>query len=148
MFVGKQALTVGPHRQTFLSLILIFIGDIATLIDFFSFTVWIFYILAMFVLLLLRKTRPDAHRPYRVNKFQITLDKRIVGHLPGGLVCCFQAPLLAPIIVIFVGTYLVIAPIVTAPAMEYLYVAGVMALGVLVYIPFVYYKCSLQCLGK
>lgn len=49
---------------------------------------------------------------------------------------------------IVIGSYLVVAPIVTDPAIEYLYVLGVLFIGVLVYIPFVYYKCSLGFMGK
>ena len=40
------------------------------------------------------------------------------------------------------------APIVTEPAVEYLYVLGVLFVGFLVYIPFVYYKCSLGFMGN
>ncbi len=58
------------YRQTLLALILIFSGDMASLIDYFSFTIWIFYVMAMVVLLLLRKTQPDAYRPYKVNAIQ------------------------------------------------------------------------------
>ena len=45
---------------------MIVLNDVTTLIDFFSFTVWIFIVLAMVLLIILRKTRPDANRPYRV----------------------------------------------------------------------------------
>lgn len=40
------------------------------------------------------------------------------------------------------------APIVTDPAIEYLYVLGALFIGVLVYIPFVFYKCSLGFMGN
>ena len=40
------------------------------------------------------------------------------------------------------------APIVTEPAIEYLYVLGALFIGVLVYIPFVFYKCSLGFMGN
>jgi len=42
-------------------------ANIGELIDFFSFTAWIFYGGAMVALLVLRKTRPDAYRPYKVS---------------------------------------------------------------------------------
>jgi basic amino acid/polyamine antiporter, APA family len=51
-----------------LSLAMIFMGNVSDLIDIFSFTVWIFYSLAMVVLLMLRKLKPDAHRPYKVTE--------------------------------------------------------------------------------
>ena len=45
---------------------MIFGGNIESLIDFFSFTVWIFYGMSMLALLVLRKTKPDIARPYKV----------------------------------------------------------------------------------
>ena len=50
---------------------MIFGGNIESLIDFFSFTVWIFYGMSMLALLVLRKSKPDIARPYKV---------RIVSH--------------------------------------------------------------------
>ena len=41
-------------------------NKVASLIDFFTFAIWIFYVLAMVVLLILRKTKSDVIRPYRV----------------------------------------------------------------------------------
>ncbi len=41
-------------------------GDIGSLIDFFSFTAWIFYGTAMLALIVMRYTKPDAPRPYKV----------------------------------------------------------------------------------
>jgi solute carrier family 7 (L-type amino acid transporter), member 9/15 len=57
-------------------------------------------------------------------------------------------PILAPIIVIIVGSYLVVAPVVTDPRPEYGYVAGVLFIGFVVYVPFVFYKWSMGCLGN
>lgn len=51
---------------------MIVMNDVTTLIDFFSFTVWIFIVLAMILLLILRKTRPNANRPYRVQNILVT----------------------------------------------------------------------------
>ena len=41
-------------------------GDIDSLIDFFSFTVWIFYGMSMLAVIVLRKTGPNLARPYKV----------------------------------------------------------------------------------
>ncbi len=41
--------------------------DTSSLIDFMSFAVWIFYGCTMVSLLVLRYTRKDAHRPYKVS---------------------------------------------------------------------------------
>ena len=46
---------------------MIFGGNIESLIDFFSFTVWIFYGMSMLALLVLRKSKPDIARPYKVS---------------------------------------------------------------------------------
>lgn len=41
-------------------------GTIDSLIDFFSFTAWIFYGGAMLALIVMRHTKPHAPRPYKV----------------------------------------------------------------------------------
>lgn len=41
-------------------------GNIESLIDFFSFTAWIFYGAAMLAVIVLRYTKPKALRPYKV----------------------------------------------------------------------------------
>ncbi len=53
-----------------------------------------------------------------------------------------------PIITAIVGCYLIAAPVVSDPTVEYLYVLVVLFIGFIIYIPFVYYKCSLVCIGK
>lgn len=58
-----------------------------------------------------------------------------------------QVPLIVPIVVAIIGSYLVVAPIITDPAIEYLYTVGALAIGFFVYIPFVYYKYSFGCMG-
>jgi L-type amino acid transporter 9 len=52
--------------QGLLTLVFIVAGDIASLIDFASFLIWIFYGLAMVALLVMRRTKQDAVRPYKV----------------------------------------------------------------------------------
>jgi L-type amino acid transporter 9 len=52
--------------QGLLTLVFVVAGDIATLIDFASFLMWTFYLLAMLALLVMRKTKQDAPRPYKV----------------------------------------------------------------------------------
>lgn len=42
-------------------------GTIESLIDFFSFTAWIFYGGSMLALIVMRYTKPHAKRPYKVN---------------------------------------------------------------------------------
>ena len=121
-----------------IALVMVFLGDVGVLIDSFSFTVWIFYVLAMVVLLMLRKFKPDAPRPYKVT------EKR-------NLVCSFTEVnfLICSVCSrIIVGSYLVVAPLVTNPTIEYCYVAAVLFIGFVVYVPFVYLKMSMGCLGN
>lgn len=89
-------------------------GNIDSLIDFFSFTAWIFYGGAMVALLVMRKTRPNHPRPYK-------------------------CPLVIPILVLFISAYLIVAPILDNPQIEYLYAAGFIAAGMFFYLPFVKY---------
>jgi len=49
-----------------LSFLFIISGDIMTLIDFASFLIWIFYGAAMVALILMRRTKKDVERPYKV----------------------------------------------------------------------------------
>ena len=44
-------------------------GDIGSLIDFFSFAVWMFYAATMMALIVMRFTRKDEVRPYKVRDF-------------------------------------------------------------------------------
>lgn len=44
-------------------------GDVVELIEFASFLVWIFYGLAMVALLVLRKTKKNVLRPYKVKDY-------------------------------------------------------------------------------
>jgi amino acid transporter len=52
--------------QGLLTLVFVVAGDIASLIDFASFLIWTFYCLAMLALLVMRRTKPDVSRPYKV----------------------------------------------------------------------------------
>jgi L-type amino acid transporter 9 len=49
-----------------MTLIFIIAGDIASLIDFASFLIWMFYGIAMVALLVMRRTKKDEERPYKV----------------------------------------------------------------------------------
>lgn len=96
-------------------------GDIDSLIDFFSFTVWIFYGMSMAAVILLRKTSPNLARPYKV-------------------------PILIPVFVLFASIFLVLAPIVENPKIEYIYSIIFMLSGALIYVPFVMYRLKMPLL--
>ncbi|XP_035796314.1 b(0,+)-type amino acid transporter 1-like isoform X1 [Anopheles albimanus] len=115
-YVHVRRLTPAPGL-IFHSLIagaMVLYGTIDSLIDFFSFTAWIFYGGAMVALIVMRYTKPNYPRPYKV-------------------------PLIIPILVMLVSGYLVVAPIIEKPQIEYLYAVMFILAGLVFYVPFVQY---------
>lgn len=98
-------------------------GNIDSLIDFFSFTAWIFYGGAMLALLVMRRTRPNHPRPYK-------------------------CPLVIPILVLGISVYLIVAPIIDNPQIEYVYAAGFIGAGAFFYLPFVKYGYVPKFMGN
>ncbi|XP_018565288.1 b(0,+)-type amino acid transporter 1 isoform X1 [Anoplophora glabripennis] len=90
-------------------------GTINSLIDFFSFTAWIFYGGSMVALIVMRYTKPNYPRPYKV-------------------------PIIIPYLVLVISVYLIIGPILDKPTIEYLYATFFILGGMVFYVPFVYYK--------
>lgn len=109
--------------QAILTLLFLVSGDIITLIEFASFLIWTFYGLAFVALIVLRKTKPDAPRPYKV-------------------------PIIIPILLAILSGILAVVPIVTDPAFEYIAAVMFMGLGVIVYYPLVYKKWRLHWMDK
>ncbi|KAK7500336.1 hypothetical protein BaRGS_00008559 [Batillaria attramentaria] len=107
---------------TLVAIALIIPGNIFSLIDFFSFTAWLFYGATMACVLILRKTRPNDPRPYRV-------------------------PTIIPIIMLFISVYLVVAPIVSNPRIEFLYATLFILSGMIFYVPFIAYRLQLTFLN-
>ena len=70
--------------------------------------------MAMAALLVLRYKEPKLTRPYK-------------------------CPILIPILVLIISIYLVIAPIVDNPQIEYLYSILFMVVGAIMYVPFVHF---------
>ncbi|KAG1684578.1 b(0,+)-type amino acid transporter 1 [Nymphon striatum] len=124
-FIHVRRLTPSPALilNALLSLMMVIPGNIGSLIDFFSFTAWLFYGGTMLALIVMRWTRPNLHRPYKV-------------------------PLIIPVIVLVISVYLVIAPIVDKPTVEYVYATAFMVAGVVFYIPFVHFKLKVCYMGK
>jgi len=52
--------------QSLIAVAMVISGTIDSLIDFFSFTAWIFYGGSMAALIVMRFTKPNAPRPYKV----------------------------------------------------------------------------------
>lgn len=105
-----------------LAVVYVIPGNVNSLINFFSFTAWIFYGLTMLALIRLRFKEPwkDKHRPYRV-------------HL--GI----------PIFVFVVSFYFVVAPILENPQIEYFYVTIYIFSGLLAYLLFVKRRVRIKC---
>ncbi|XP_055635136.1 b(0,+)-type amino acid transporter 1 isoform X1 [Toxorhynchites rutilus septentrionalis] len=115
-YVHVRRLTPAPGL-IFHSLIagaMVLYGTIDSLIDFFSFTAWIFYGGAMLALIVMRYTKPNYPRPYKV-------------------------PLIIPILVMVISGYLVAAPIIEKPQIEYLYAVLFIFTGLIFYVPFVHW---------
>ncbi|XP_013923973.1 PREDICTED: B(0,+)-type amino acid transporter 1 [Thamnophis sirtalis] len=90
-------------------------GDINTLINYFSFAVWLFYGLTVLGLIIMRYTRKDLKRPIKV-------------------------PLVIPFIVVLVAIILVLAPIISEPEFAYLYCVLFILSGLIFYVLFIHYK--------
>lgn len=99
----------------FLSIIYIIPADINTLINYFSFAQWFFYGLTAFSLIVMRFTRKELHRPVKV-------------------------PVVLAVITTVVSFYLVLAPIIDKPEIEYLYCTIFILSGLIFYFIFVYKK--------
>lgn len=59
-----------------------------------------------------------------------------------------QVPIVIPILVLIAAIFLVLAPIIDNPQIEYLYVALFILSGIVVYIPFIHYKLCPRVLDK
>ncbi|XP_056135113.1 b(0,+)-type amino acid transporter 1 [Lampris incognitus] len=92
-------------------------ADINTLINYFSFAQWVFYGLTALALIVMRFTRKEQPRPVKV-------------------------PIVLAFLMVVVSCYLVLAPIIDKPDLEYLYCTIFIFSGLLLYYPFVYHKVS------
>ncbi|CAG5133795.1 unnamed protein product [Candidula unifasciata] len=107
---------------TFIAVLMMIPGDIFSLIDFFSFAAWLFYGATMASVLILRYTQPDAPRPYRV-------------------------PTVLPVLVLIISVYLVVAPIIQDPRIEFFYATLFILSGLVFYVPFVVMNIRIGILG-
>ncbi|XP_048788938.1 b(0,+)-type amino acid transporter 1-like isoform X2 [Lagopus muta] len=97
------------------TIIYIISGDINTLVNYFSFAVWIFYGLSVFGLIVMRFKRKELKRPIRI-------------------------PMVIPVIVTLTSILLVLAPIITTAELAYLYCVLFILSGLIFYVLFVHYK--------
>ncbi|XP_061824417.1 b(0,+)-type amino acid transporter 1 [Nerophis lumbriciformis] len=108
---------------TVVSLLVLIPGDFQSIVNFFSFTAWFFYAITLSGLLYLKIKKPELPRPYKV-------------------------PIILPILVLIAAVFLVLAPLIDDPQIEYLYVTLFIFSGILIYIPFIHYKLCPGFLDK
>ncbi|TSM77382.1 b(0,+)-type amino acid transporter 1 [Bagarius yarrelli] len=108
---------------TIISLIVLIPGDFQGIVNFFSFTAWFFYGVTIIGLLYLKIKFPHLPRTYK-------------------------APIIIPILVLLAAVFLVLAPIIDNPQIEYLYVTLFILSGALIYIPFIHFKLCPHMLDK
>lgn len=75
-YIHLNRLTPAPavSTQGLLTFLFLLIGNINNLIDFTSFLSWIFYGVAMIALILMRYTKKDVYRPFKVRQKIIFLN--------------------------------------------------------------------------
>lgn len=103
---------------TTLSMIYMIPAEIATLLNLLNFLSWLFYGMAMVAVIILRWKMKDAERVIKL-------------------------PLVIPVFVLLICIYLVIAPFLQNPKVEFLYALAFLGLGALVYIPMVHFKLQI-----
>ncbi|XP_076032321.1 L-type amino acid transporter sobremesa isoform X2 [Oratosquilla oratoria] len=123
-YVHTKKLTPSPALlfNAAIALVMVVPSNIGSLIDFFGFTAWIFYGGAMLALIVMRFTKKDSKRPYKV-------------------------PIIIPIVVLIMSFFLVVLPIIDSPQIEYLYATLFIVAGLIFYFPFVHFQKSLPIMG-
>lgn len=119
----------------------------------FSFTAWFFYAITLSGLLYLKVKKPELPRPYRVRAtHRHTAVTNTLFVLQDGRLCLSflspQVPFFLPVLVIIAAVFLVLAPIIDKPQIEYLYVTLFVLSGAIIYIPFIHYKVCPGLLTK
>ncbi|XP_008589846.1 PREDICTED: B(0,+)-type amino acid transporter 1 [Galeopterus variegatus] len=116
-YISVKRLTPAPAIIFYgiIATIYIIPGDINSLINYFNFATWVFYGLTILGLIVMRFTRKELERPIKV-------------------------PIFIPILVTLLSVFLVLAPIISKPELEYLYCVLFMLSGLIFYYLFVYHK--------
>ncbi|XP_073515852.1 B(0,+)-type amino acid transporter 1 [Phyllobates terribilis] len=116
-YISVKRLTPLPAIVSYgiIGMIYIIPADINTLINYFSFAVWLFYGLTISGLVVMRFTKKDMKRPIKI-------------------------PIVIPILMVLVSIYLVLAPIIGEPEWAYLYCVLFILGGLIFYFPFVHFK--------
>ncbi|KAM3928913.1 solute carrier family 7 member 13-like [Leptodactylus fuscus] len=109
--------------STIIASIFVIPTDLISLTNYFSFSTWLLVGLTCISLVVLRYREPDLERPYKV-------------FLPIAFA------------VIAVSIFLVLAPIIQSPKVQYFYALLFMLSSILVYIPFVHFKLQIPYFDK
>lgn len=126
-------------------------ADIGILINYFSFAQWGFYGMSALALIVMRFTRKDLQRPVKVSLTTPTcwiLDLLVFSddapHLLLGdfltAVWTIKVPIVLAFLLGLLSCYLVLAPIIDKPAIEYLYCSIFIFSGVILYYFFIHRK--------
>ncbi|XP_027955136.1 LOW QUALITY PROTEIN: b(0,+)-type amino acid transporter 1-like [Eumetopias jubatus] len=99
------------------ALVLVLPGNCSTIVNFLSFLGWITYGTTVGCLLYLRIKKRNLPRPYKV-------------------------PTLIPVIMLLASLYLVLAPVIDHPQVEFLYIFLFLFSGIPVYLLLVYFQCQ------
>uniref|UniRef100_A0A0L8GXF7 Cationic amino acid transporter C-terminal domain-containing protein n=1 Tax=Octopus bimaculoides TaxID=37653 RepID=A0A0L8GXF7_OCTBM len=121
LHIRKKTPVISLIFSAIIALIMIIPGEISSLIDFFSFTAWLFYGLAFLSLIVMRFTKKNEPRPFKVF-------------------------ILVPIVMLIISVYLVVAPIVQNPDLGFLYAFLLIIGGLIFYFIFVHFKVELPCM--
>ncbi|NXE86967.1 S7A13 protein, partial [Menura novaehollandiae] len=109
--------------STTIASIFIIPSDLITLTNYFGFSTWLMIGLTCASLIVLRYREPHLHRPYKV-------------FLP------------VPFVMVAMSFFLVLAPIVWSPNLQYVYAFLFMLGSLVVYLPFVHFKLHFAFLDK
>ncbi|NWV78656.1 S7A13 protein, partial [Dasyornis broadbenti] len=109
--------------STTIASIFIIPSDLITLTNYFGFATWLMIGLTCASLIVLRYQEPHLHRPYKV-------------FLP------------VPFVMVAMSFFLVLAPIVWSPNLQYVYAFLFMLGSLIVYLPFVHFKLHFAFLDK
>ncbi|XP_029646765.1 b(0,+)-type amino acid transporter 1-like isoform X1 [Octopus sinensis] len=121
LHIRKKTPVISLIFSAIIALIMIIPGEISSLIDFFSFTAWLFYGLAFLSLIVMRFTKKDEPRPFKVF-------------------------ILVPVVMLIISVYLVVAPIVQNPDLGFLYAFLLIIGGLIFYFIFLHFKVQLPCM--
>ncbi|NWX88295.1 S7A13 protein, partial [Nothoprocta pentlandii] len=109
--------------STIIASIFVIPSDLIMLTNYFGFSTWLMIGLTCASLIVLRYREPNLHRPYKV-------------FLP------------VPFVMVAMSFFLVLAPIIWAPKLQYVYAFLFMLGSIIVYLPFIHFKLHFAFVDK